>query len=72
MPVQLLAWIDLLGFLAFLAFLIANGIVAGHSWRTDHAVLLAYTSVPWMFSWYVALSRITEFFCASSDQTPSV
>ncbi|KAL9000560.1 MAG: hypothetical protein Q9169_000853 [Polycauliona sp. 2 TL-2023] len=49
-PLELLAWVDLLGFVAFLIFLIVSGILcAKHEDDTSVAMLRAYTSVPWMF-----------------------
>ena len=49
-PLQALAWVDLLGFISFLIFLIVNGVVCGsREWKASVAMLLAYTSVPWMF-----------------------
>ena len=56
LPIAILIIVDALGFLSFLALLIANGIVASRFrwWRSaGYAVLLAYASVPWMFSWSV-------------------
>lgn len=55
MPVAILIVVDALGFLSFLALLIANGIIASELgyWRTGDAILLAYASMPWMFSWSV-------------------
>lgn len=51
MPIRLLAWVDLLGFVSFLVFLIVNGIVATNEYRTNIAILMTYTSVPWMACW---------------------
>ncbi|KAI4153157.1 MAG: hypothetical protein L6R39_001645 [Caloplaca ligustica] len=48
MPLRLIAWIDLLGFVAFLVFLIVNGIIGSNEWNSDVSMLLAYTSVPWI------------------------
>ncbi|KAL8981709.1 MAG: hypothetical protein Q9205_003587 [Flavoplaca limonia] len=49
-PLRLLAWVDLLGFVAFLIFLIVSGILCtAHEYDTGVAMLRAYTSVPWMF-----------------------
>ncbi|CAL8577613.1 hypothetical protein XPA_003437 [Xanthoria parietina] len=49
-PLKLLAWVDLLGFVAFLVFLILNGILcSAHEHNEGVAMLRAYTSVPWMF-----------------------
>ena len=56
LPIAVLIIVDALGFLSFLALLIANGIVISDFgwWRSiGHAVLLAYASVPWMFCWSV-------------------
>lgn len=58
-PTAIVMIVDALGFLSFLALLIANGIVASNLgwWRTTgDAVLLAYASVPWMFCWFVERS----------------
>lgn len=57
LPIVSLVTVDALGFLSFLALLITNGIVASELgyWRTGDAILLAYTSVPWMFCWFVGL-----------------
>ncbi|KAL8674659.1 MAG: hypothetical protein Q9168_000967 [Polycauliona sp. 1 TL-2023] len=49
-PLQLLAWVDLLGFVSFLVFLIVSGVLCGENEHdTSVAMLRAYTSVPWMF-----------------------
>lgn len=49
-PLKLLAWVDLLGFVSFLVFLILNGILcSAHEHNEGVAMLRAYTSVPWMF-----------------------
>lgn len=55
MPIRLIAWLDLLGFVAFLVFLIVNGITAAREHRRSVIILLAYTSVPWMFCWYLVI-----------------
>lgn len=58
LPVGLLFIFDTLGFLSFLALLIANGIVATHldmrhaNKSAGGTFLLAYASVPWIFCWY--------------------
>lgn len=51
MPLRLIAWIDLLGFISFLIFLIVNGIIGSQEYDNGISMLLAYTSVPWMFCW---------------------
>lgn len=58
LPITILIIVDTLGFLSFLALLIANGIVASELGyrRTGDAMLLAYASVPWMICWFVELS----------------
>ena len=43
--------VDGLGFLGFLALIIANGVVISDMFTND-AVLLAYTSMPWIINWY--------------------
>ncbi|KAL8755353.1 MAG: hypothetical protein Q9199_003703 [Rusavskia elegans] len=49
-PLKLLAWVDLLGFVSFLVFLIVNGVLCyAHEDNSSVAMLRAYTSVPWMF-----------------------
>jgi hypothetical protein len=58
LPVGLVVGVDALGFLSFLALLVANGIIASNmgSWQTaGDSILLTYTSVPWMFGWYVGM-----------------
>lgn len=58
LPTVSLIIVDAFGFLSFLTLLIANGIIAEGlgMWRNGDAMLLAYTSVPWMFCWYVGFS----------------
>ena len=56
LSVGALAFVESLGFLAFLALLIANGIIVhdmDDMWRytTGDAMLMTYTSVPWMVCW---------------------
>ena len=48
--VGLLVFVDTLGFLGFLALLIANGIIVDHMYRGPK-ILMIYNSVPWMFCW---------------------
>jgi hypothetical protein len=53
LPAWSLVIVDALGCLSFLGLLIANGVVGSNLryWRCGDAMLLAYTSVPWMFCW---------------------
>ena len=48
--VNVLVCVDALGFLGFLALLIANGIVVNDMHRGPR-ILLVYNSVPWMLCW---------------------
>lgn len=61
MPIRLIAWLDLLGFIAFLVFLIVNGIIAGREYESSVVILLAYTSVPWMFSCIIHGLIVAQF-----------
>lgn len=63
-----IVFVDTLGFLSFLALLIANGIVASHGprYHEGHTFLLAYSSVPWLISWYVnQLATSCRFYSAN-------
>lgn len=56
LPVGSLVFVESLGFLAFLALLIANGIIVNnlhYMWGSPsgNAMLMTYTSVPWMVCW---------------------
>lgn len=55
LPLGLLALVDTLGFSVFLALIIVNGVIIGSkgfSWgRGGDAMLMTYTSVPWMVCW---------------------
>lgn len=64
LPTVSLIVVDAFGFLGFLILLIANGVITEGlgMWRTGDAMLLTYTSVPWMFCWYV---RFSLFICVS-------
>ena len=42
--------IDCLGFLSYLALLIANGIIVNDLWDGP-VILYTYNSVPWMVCW---------------------
>ena len=48
--VNFLVFMDGLGFLSFLALLIANGIVV-NDMRRGPRILMVYNSVPWMVCW---------------------
>ena len=64
LPTVSLIIVDAFGFLSFLILLIANGVITEDlgKWRTGDAMLLTYTSVPWMFCWYV---RFSLFICVT-------
>lgn len=47
-PLKALAWVDLLGFVSFLVFLIVGGILSAQEDDASVVMLLAYTTVPWM------------------------
>jgi len=45
-----LVFFDMLGFLSYLALIIANGIIIGDLWHGP-TVLYTYNSVPWITCW---------------------
>lgn len=74
LPAWSLLVVDALGFLSFLALLIANGIIASKVrwWGASNAVLLTYTSVPWIFCWYVGEGLSSELMLTDQLQCSAV
>lgn len=52
LPALIICIVDTLGFLGFLALLIANGIVVNNLRRVNQIYI--YNSIPWVICWYVS------------------